>query len=68
MTSGLIDHDNLEDFADPANYDREFGEIDDEGAFFLDLVQFSGGPVLDAARVMPGGFRPAENRGRERPP
>lgn len=43
----MIDHDNLEEFADPKNYDREFGTIGAEGAFFLDLVRRHGGPVLD---------------------
>jgi SAM-dependent methyltransferase len=43
----VIDHDNLEEFTDPENYDRECGAIGEEGAFFLDLVRRSGGPVLD---------------------
>ena len=42
----MIDHDNLEEFADPKNYDREFGTIGAEGAFFLNLVRRHGGPVL----------------------
>ncbi len=43
----MIDHDNLEEFADPETSDREFGAIGAEGAFFLDLVRLNGGPVLD---------------------
>jgi SAM-dependent methyltransferase len=44
----LIDHNNLEEFADPATYDRE----DDSHtgvAFYCGLAQETGGPVLELA-------------------
>ena len=43
----MIGHDNLEEFAEPENYDRQFGAIGAEGAYFLDTVRRNGGPVLD---------------------
>src|SRR5437868_14285147 len=44
----LIDHDNLEEFADPANYDIE--DSSDTGvAFYTALAQETGGPVLELA-------------------
>jgi SAM-dependent methyltransferase len=44
----LIDHNNLEEFADPANYDIE--DSSDTGvAFYSALAQESGGPVLEIA-------------------
>jgi SAM-dependent methyltransferase len=44
----LIDHDNLEEFADPAGYDRK----DSSGtgvAFYAGLARETGGPVLEIA-------------------
>jgi SAM-dependent methyltransferase len=44
----LIDHDNLEEFADPVGYDRE--DTSDTGvAFYAALAQEAGGPVLEIA-------------------
>jgi len=44
----LIDHDNLEEFADPQNYDIE--DSSDTGvAFYTELAQETGGPVLEIA-------------------
>lgn len=44
----LIDHDNLEEFADPINYDME--DTSDTGvAFYRALAQETGGPVLEIA-------------------
>jgi SAM-dependent methyltransferase len=44
----LIDHDNLEEFADPVNYDRE--DPSDTGlAFYADLARETGSPVLEIA-------------------
>src|SRR5437868_7193843 len=44
----LIDHDNLEEFADPANYDIE--DSSETGvAFYSALAQETGGPVLEIA-------------------
>jgi SAM-dependent methyltransferase len=44
----LIDHNNLEEFADPHNYDIE--ENSDTGvAFYSALAQETGGPVLEIA-------------------
>jgi SAM-dependent methyltransferase len=44
----LIDHDNLEEFADPDNYDIE--DSSDTGvAFYSGLAQATGGPVLEIA-------------------
>lgn len=44
----LIDHDNLEEFSDPANYDQE--DASDTGlAFYAALAQETGGPVLEIA-------------------
>jgi SAM-dependent methyltransferase len=44
----LIDHDNLEEFADPHNYDLE--DSSDTGlAFYSALAQETGGPVLEIA-------------------
>jgi len=44
----LIDHNNLEEFADPVNYDRE--DTSDTGvAFYAALAQETGGPVLEIA-------------------
>lgn len=46
--SRLIDHDNLEEFADPVNYDRE--DTSDTGvAFYTALAQETGSPVLELA-------------------
>ncbi len=44
----MIDHDNLEEFADPLNYDIE--DASDAGVeFYSALAQESGGPVLEIA-------------------
>jgi SAM-dependent methyltransferase len=44
----LLDHNNLEAFADPINYDRE--DPSDTGvAFYRALAQEAGGPVLEIA-------------------
>src|SRR5688500_12257129 len=44
----LIDHNNLEEFADPHNYDIE--DTSDAGiAFYAALAQETGGPVLEIA-------------------
>ena len=44
----MIDHDNLEEFSDPVNYDRE--DTSDTGiAFYIALAQEAGGPVLEIA-------------------
>jgi SAM-dependent methyltransferase len=44
----VIDHDNLEEFADPQNYDRE--EPSDTGvAFYVGLAEETGGPILELA-------------------
>ncbi len=44
----LIDHDNLEEFADPAAYDIEVNNAAGI-AFYTALAQETGGPVLDIA-------------------
>ena len=44
----LIDHDNLEAFADPVDYDRQ--DSSDKGvAFYASLARETGGPVLEIA-------------------
>jgi SAM-dependent methyltransferase len=44
----LIDHDNLEEYADPVDYDRR--DSSDTGvAFYAALAQETGGPVLEVA-------------------
>jgi SAM-dependent methyltransferase len=44
----LIDHDNLEAFADPVDYDRQ--DSSDTGvAFYASLARETGGPVLELA-------------------
>jgi SAM-dependent methyltransferase len=44
----LIDHDNLEEYADPVEYDRR--DSSDTGvAFYAALAQETGGPVLEIA-------------------
>jgi SAM-dependent methyltransferase len=43
----LLDHTNLEDYADPALYDLENGEFEPDGPYFLDLALQAGGAVLD---------------------
>ncbi len=44
----LIDHNNLEEFSDPVNYDME--DTSDAGiAFYTELAQETGGPVLEIA-------------------
>lgn len=44
----MIDHDNLEEFSDPANYDRE-DDSDTGTAFYAGLAHETGGPVLEIA-------------------
>src|SRR5690348_2367219 len=46
--SRLIDHDNLEEFADPLNYDVE-DDSDTGVAFYSALAQETGSPVLEIA-------------------
>lgn len=44
----MIDHDNLEEYADPVDYDRK--DSSDTGvAFYAALAQETGGPVLEIA-------------------
>jgi SAM-dependent methyltransferase len=43
----VLDHTNLEDYADPALYDLENGEFEPDGPYFLDLALQAGGAVLD---------------------
>lgn len=46
----MIDHNNLEEFADPANYDLEEGAAPGPNlAFYTQLAATTGGPVLDLA-------------------
>jgi hypothetical protein len=44
----LIDHDNLEEFADAESYDIE-DDSDTGVAFYTSLAQETGGPVLEIA-------------------
>ena len=45
----MLEHDNLEEFADPVNYDR--ADTGDAGvAFYSALAREAGGPVLELAR------------------
>jgi SAM-dependent methyltransferase len=44
----LIDHDNLEEFADPRNYDVE-DDSDTGVAFYSALARETGGPILEIA-------------------
>lgn len=46
--TNLIDHDNLEEFADPQTYDLE-DQADTGVAFYNALAQETGGPVLELA-------------------
>jgi len=46
----MIGHDNLEEFQDPANYDREEADVSASRiAFYCDLADEVGGPVLEVA-------------------
>lgn len=45
----LLDHDNLEEFHDPLNYDCEFGGEQRKYSFFKDLAARCGGQVLELA-------------------
>lgn len=49
MAGTLIDHDNLEEFRHPEDYDAEHGALDADGAFMVALAVATGGPVLDIA-------------------
>jgi SAM-dependent methyltransferase len=49
MSDALIDHDNLEEFRAPEDYDAEHGALDADGAFMVDIAAASRGPVLDIA-------------------
>jgi SAM-dependent methyltransferase len=49
MTDAPIDHDNLEEFRAPEDYDAEHGALDADGAFMVALAAATGGPVLDIA-------------------
>ena len=44
----MIDHDNLEEYADPVDYDRQYGS-DTGVAFYSALAWEAGGPVLEIA-------------------
>ncbi|MBP6563752.1 MAG: class I SAM-dependent methyltransferase [Neisseriaceae bacterium] len=45
----MIEHDNLEEYQDPHNYDLEFGGETEKYAFFLTLAQHHPGPILELA-------------------
>lgn len=45
----MIDHNNLEEFADPELYDLEYGGFDPDGPFFSELALEAGGPILELA-------------------
>ena len=45
----LIDHNNLEEYRDPINYDLEFGGEIDKYNFYLELAKLSPGEVLELA-------------------
>ena len=46
----MIDHDNLEEFRDPTNYDLEEAELSAPRiAFYCDLASDVGGPILEVA-------------------
>ena len=49
MRDAVIDHDNLEEFRAPEDYDAEHGALDADGAFMVDFAAATGGPVLDIA-------------------
>lgn len=49
MGRQLIDHDNLEEFRAPVDYDAEHGSLDASGEFMLSVAERTGGPVLDIA-------------------
>ena len=44
----MIDHDNLEEYADPVDYDRQYSS-DTGVAFYSALAWEAGGPVLEIA-------------------
>ena len=43
----MIDHTNLEDYADPLLYDLENSSFEPDGSFYLSLAQQVGGSVLE---------------------
>jgi SAM-dependent methyltransferase len=43
----VIDHTNLEDYADPILFDIENSDFEPDGPFYLSLAQQVGGPVLE---------------------
>jgi ubiquinone/menaquinone biosynthesis C-methylase UbiE len=45
----LIEHNNLEEYQDPVNYDLEFGGETDKYQFYLELARSSPGEVLELA-------------------
>lgn len=49
MPGHIIDHDNLEEFRAPEDYDVEHGALDADGEFMLAVARRCGGPVLDIA-------------------
>lgn len=49
MSDTLIDHDNLEEFRSPDDYDAEHGALDADGAFMVAFAVSGGGPLLDIA-------------------
>lgn len=49
MAEALIDHDNLEEFRAPDDYDAEHGALGADGAFMVAFAVAGGGPLLDIA-------------------
>ena len=49
MSDALIDHDNLEEFRSPDDYEAEHGALDADGAFMVAFAVSGGGPLLDIA-------------------
>ncbi len=43
----MLNHTNLEDYADPATYDRENEQWEPEGPMYLALARQFGGPILE---------------------
>ena len=57
MTEPLIDHDNLEEFRAPDDFDAEHGALDADGAFMVAFAVSGGGP-LGECRVPARGWCP----------
>ncbi|MFC6651935.1 class I SAM-dependent DNA methyltransferase [Paenibacillus rhizoplanae] len=45
----MIEHNNLEEYQDPVNYDLEFGGEEDKYQFYLELARSNPGEVLELA-------------------